>query len=349
MGSKKKIIGNAFFLAVIFALTIYGVFHGEDLGAMREAIREADKKWLIPGVALVLFFIWGESVILWYMMRSFGIRLKRRVCFLFSSVGFFFSCITPSATGGQPAQIFYMKRQKIDIPTATIILMLVTIEYKFVLVFIGLLLAVFGQGLIQSITVEAQFYLYLGLGLNIFCVTFMSLLVFLPDSARFLITKGFVFLQKLHLMKNKNNRMERLQTSMDHYKRASVFLRENKLVIFHTTVITFVQRILLFFVTYVVYRSFGLNGYSAITVTLLQAAISISVDMLPLPGGMGISEALVLNIFRPVFTDFYTHIWNYCTYPFRHADEPWNQLLYADHHPRDRNVHHTYDSQGRSP
>ena len=34
MGSKKKIIGNAFFLAVIFALTIYGVFHGEDLGAM---------------------------------------------------------------------------------------------------------------------------------------------------------------------------------------------------------------------------------------------------------------------------------------------------------------------------
>ena len=49
MGSKKKIIGNAFFLAVIFALTIYGVFHGEDLGAMREAIREADKKWLIPG------------------------------------------------------------------------------------------------------------------------------------------------------------------------------------------------------------------------------------------------------------------------------------------------------------
>ena len=114
--------------------------------------------------------------------------------------------------------------------------MLVTIEYKFVLVFIGLLLAVFGQGLIQSITVEAQFYLYLGLGLNIFCVTFMSLLVFLPDSARFLITKGFVFLQKLHLMKNKNNRMERLQASMDHYKRASVFLRENKLVIFHTTV-----------------------------------------------------------------------------------------------------------------
>ena len=194
-----------------------------------------------------------------------------------------------------------MKKQGIDIPTATIVLMLVTIEYKFVLVFIGLGLAAFGQGLVQTLTREAQFYLYLGLGLNVFCVIFMSFLVFLPDTAKYLITKGFLLLQKLHIMKNKNNRMERLEASMENYKRASVFLKENKLVIVNTTLITFVQRILLFLVTYVVYRSFGLSGLSAVTVTLLQAAISVSVDMLPLPGGMGISERLFLQIFSPIF------------------------------------------------
>lgn len=36
MQSKKKMIVNTVFLVVIFALTIYGVFHGEDLGAMME-------------------------------------------------------------------------------------------------------------------------------------------------------------------------------------------------------------------------------------------------------------------------------------------------------------------------
>ena len=39
MQSKKKMIVNTVFLVVIFALTIYGVFHGEDLGAMMEAIQ----------------------------------------------------------------------------------------------------------------------------------------------------------------------------------------------------------------------------------------------------------------------------------------------------------------------
>ena len=34
---------------------------------------------------------------------------------------------------------------------------------------------------------------------------------------------------------------------------------------------------------------------------LLQAMISVAVDMLPLPGGMGISETLFLSIFEPIF------------------------------------------------
>ena len=37
------------------------------------------------------------------------------------------------------------------------------------------------------------------------------------------------------------------------------------------------------------------------TVVMLQAVISLSVDMLPLPGGMGISEALFRVIYLPVF------------------------------------------------
>ena len=124
------------------ALTIYGVFHGEDLESMMDAIRSADKRWLAPGLALVAFFIWGESIIIWYMMRSYGIKVKKKTCFLFSSVGFFFSCITPSASGGQPMQAYYMKKKNIPIPVSAVILMIITITYKLVLVVIGIGVAV---------------------------------------------------------------------------------------------------------------------------------------------------------------------------------------------------------------
>ena len=76
-------IFNGVFLVAVFALTIYGVFHGEDLESMMDAIRSADKRWLAPGLALVAFFIWGESIIIWYMMRSYGIKVKRKHAFFF--------------------------------------------------------------------------------------------------------------------------------------------------------------------------------------------------------------------------------------------------------------------------
>ena len=301
MKSRKKIIFNGVFLAVVFALTIYGVFHGEDLSSMMDAIHRADKRWLVPGIALVAFFIWGESIIIWYMMRSSGICLKKRTCFLFSSVGFFFSCITPSASGGQPMQIYYMKKEKISIPVSTVILMIVTITYKLVLVVIGVGIAIFGRGFLHKYLEGILPVFYLGLALNIFCVTFMTILVFHPLLAKAILVKGMKLLERLHLMKKKEGRLKKLEDSMDTYRNTAAYLKNNPFVIVKVIGITFIQRMALFAVTWFVYQAFGLHGTGFWEILFLQAVISVSVDMLPLPGGMGISETLFLNIFSPVF------------------------------------------------
>ena len=301
MKSRKKIIFNGVFLAVVFALTVYGVFHGEDLSSMMDAIHRADKRWLVPGIALVAFFIWGESIIIWYMMRSSGIHLKKRTCFLFSSVGFFFSCITPSATGGQPAQIYYMKKEKIPIPVSTLVLMIVTITYKMVLVVIGLGLMIFGRGFIRTHMYNIRHIFYLGTGLNVFCVASMLLLVFHPVLARSILVKGMELLEKMHLMRYKSTRIEKLNASMDQYHTTAVYLKDHIMVLVNVFAITLFQRFALFTATWFVYKAFGLSGTNAFVIILLQSVISVSVDMLPLPGGMGISEKLFSMIFEPVF------------------------------------------------
>lgn len=81
MKKNKRVIFNGAFLLIVFVLTIYGVFHGEDLGAMMDAIRSADKRWLVPGLALVAFFIWGESIIIWYMMPVLWNKTKKKNLF----------------------------------------------------------------------------------------------------------------------------------------------------------------------------------------------------------------------------------------------------------------------------
>lgn len=301
MNNKRKLIFNIIFLAAVFGLTMYGVFHGADLKELAADIRGADPLFLLGAVVCVVFFIWGESIIIYYMMRSLGIRLKKRKCFLFSSVGFFFSCITPSATGGQPAQVYYMRREKIPIPVSTIVLMIVTITYKAVLVLVGLFLTFFQKGFVESYLGSILPVFYLGVGLNVFCVAFMLILVFHPAMAKNAMLKGLGLLERLHLVKKKQRRFERLEASMDMYNDTAAYLRSHIRIVFEVLGITFLQRFALFFVTYFVYRALGLSGDSVYDVVMLQAVISVSVDMLPLPGGMGISETLFMRIFKPVF------------------------------------------------
>lgn len=301
MQNNKKTILNILFLIGLLVLTFYLMFRGQDLSPIMEQVAHVHKGYLVIGIILVIIFVCCESVIIKYLLHVIQIKWPLYKCIRYSFVGFFFSCITPSATGGQPAQIYYMKKEGLDIPKSTIILMLVTIEYKFVLVFLGILFLIFGQPMIAGMTPEIRFYLYLGLALNIFCVAFMSFLVFRPELSRYLLDKLLALLGKIHLLRNPEKKRVKMNRAMDDYKSASIFLQKNKTAVFNVFIISLIQRLLLFFVTYIVYRSFGLSGHSALEITMLQATISISVDMLPLPGGMGISERIFSILFVPIF------------------------------------------------
>ena len=303
MSSKRKTIFNLVFLVVVFVLTIHFVFRGEDIGDILQAVRDADWRYLLLGLVCVILFILGESTIIFYMMRTLGAKVKMGHCALYSFVGFFFSCITPSASGGQPMQIYFMKKDKMPVPVTTLVLMIVTITYKAVLVLIGVVAAIFGSGFLRGYLGDYMWVFYLGLGLNIFCVTLMLTLVFAPGLAKWLMVKGLKLLEHVKFLKKKESRLKKLEESMDQYHATAAFWAGHKRIILNVFLITLVQRCILFTITYWVYRSLGLHSVGFFAITLLQSMISVSVDLLPLPGGMGISETLYIRMFEPVFGD----------------------------------------------
>ena len=63
MENKKKTIFNVIFLLVVFAGTMYGVFHGEDIGEIVKILGQVNVLWLIPGVICVVVFIWFLKIL----------------------------------------------------------------------------------------------------------------------------------------------------------------------------------------------------------------------------------------------------------------------------------------------
>ena len=302
MKNKKKVIGNTVFFFALFGLTAYAVLKGKELSELAEVLKSVKPAYYIAGLVMIVVFVCCESYIIYRMLRLLHYNdVPKRNCVKYSFVGFFFSCITPSATGGQPMQLYYMNRDKVDISVGTVILMIVTILYKFVLVFLGALIFLFRHFLVAEYIGKAAFFFYLGMALNVFCVAFMLILVFEPTLASKIVLWLFQKLEKFHILKKKEERLEKLQNSMIEYHKAAAIIQGHRIFIFRMFVVTLIQRLIHFSITYLVYRAMGLSALGFIDVVALQSVISISVDMLPLPGGMGISEGLFLNIFKKIF------------------------------------------------
>ena len=44
--NRKKVVIDALLFTAILGLTLYAVFHGQDLGAIADAIHDVDERWL---------------------------------------------------------------------------------------------------------------------------------------------------------------------------------------------------------------------------------------------------------------------------------------------------------------
>ena len=299
--NRKKIIADALLFAAILGLTAFAVLRGQDLGAIAEAIQSCDERWLLPALACVLAFIGGEAVIDRLLLDSCGQRLGPGRCFLIASVGFFFSAVTPSAGGGQPMQVYFLRRERVPIPVSAVTLMAVTITYKLVLVIVGLGAAAFRPAWLGELFGGMMFLFWLGLALTVGFTALLLILVFHPRLAHRLAAGAHALAVRLRLLRHSEERYQKLLDSMDKYHETAAYFKAHTGLMVLVLAVTFAQRFALFTVPWLVYRAFGLTALGWADIALAQALIAVAADMLPLPGGMGVTEGLFLTVFAPAF------------------------------------------------
>ena len=283
------------------ALTLWVLLKDQDLPLIFRELMEVRPVYLLLGALLVILFVCGESVIIKILLNAANTKAPLRHCIQYSFIGFFYSMITPSATGGQPMQIFYMRRHGIRVGTGSVVLMLVTIEYKSVLILTGLFLFLFCRPLMQSLDPAVRTLFWFGLFLNVLFVAALAVLAFMPRFAHKLVRGLFGKLSKIRFLHLTEARLQRVENGMDVYKEASSLIRGHVKTIIFTQLLTFLQRFILFALTYLVYVSLELRGAKLFPMIGRQAIVAISSDMLPTPGGLGFNEFVYMRIFEPVF------------------------------------------------
>ena len=299
---NKSTVTSAIFLAAMVVLTIFTLLRGQSISDLVDIIQTVDAVFVWHAVICVLVFIFLQGVSMKIMLGALHEKTNIVHCTMFSFTGFFFCSITPFQMGGPPAQMLYMKKANIPMSTSSIVVMLIAFFYKLVLVVVGIGTLIFGWQLILGPLWRIMPFFILGMLLTVgFCIL-LFLFIFRPQLARRFVVWAIGWAERHHFIKHKEGRLERIQAGMDRYKDTAGFFKEHKGISILVFLITAVQRASLFAVTYFVYRAFGLTGTSIFTIIILQAIISLCVDMLPIPGGMGVTEFIFYRIFGGIFS-----------------------------------------------
>lgn len=299
--TKKKLFQAALFL-LIMGLTFYAVFHNNSISSIWSYVIQLPLPYLMAAIIASIFFVSAEGCMIWYLLRSLGGKSGLLRCITYSFIGFFYSGITPSATGGQPMQLYYMKKDGNSLADSSVVLMSVALLYKLVLVVIGVLLLLLWQRpLMAYLGIYFPLYL-LGLTLNVVLVVLLLGVMFAPGVMRKIMQGVERLLLSLRIWKPSAARQEKIDSFLSGYQDAVAFLLSHRKKICVVAFITFLQRLSLFFLTYIIYRGFAQEGTAMLSVIMLQASVYIAVDMLPIPGAQGISELMYQSVFAGVFS-----------------------------------------------
>ncbi|WP_072299299.1 lysylphosphatidylglycerol synthase transmembrane domain-containing protein [Ruminococcus flavefaciens] len=295
---------NIGLILVITLFTLNLIFKEQELPEIISDLKLADPRWIALGAAAAIFFVAGESSIIHYMLRVLEQKTSFLRCLKYSFIGFFFSYITPSSTGGQPMQMYHMKKDKIKIGYSTLIMLLITIAYKSVLVLLALGFLIFNFDTVALYAGDMKWLIVLGFALNLSFIILLLLVFIKPIWARALGIKVVDLLTKLHIMKrrNKEKYTEKLIRICDTYAMGADYIKKNLSVVFNVFLMTAVQRICLFSITWIIYRAYGMNETRYIDILTIQIMIAVAVEMLPLPGAAGITEGCFLLAFTEIFT-----------------------------------------------
>lgn len=299
MARKHRI--SLLILAGLVALTVAMLVQANDIGAVFQAICSVSVPWLGLGVATALLFVALEGGMIWYLVRALRPGVCLCTCVGWSFAGFFFSAITPSSTGGQPMQVYYMKRAGIPVAESAPVLMMIAVLYKLDIFLIGVAICCFRQKGLVAYLGGYHWLFYLGMALNAVVVGLLILVMSRPALAEKVVLRAEHLLVILRIAKPSTARRTRLTEMVADCEAVVKYFGKNRRKTLVVAAITFAQRLLPFLLSWIIYRGMGLAEEGILQLMVLQAAVTITVDLLPLPGSAGITELVAATAFATVF------------------------------------------------
>ena len=296
----KKIIKNSSFFVILIILTYYFIFRKINRKEIMLALKNTN--YLFITIAVILGFgnIFFETVIHYRNLRLLNEKTTFKACLKYAIIGFFFSAITPAATGGQPLQVYYMHKDGISYINATICILIQSFSYLTIMVLLGIIGYIVNYNYVSNLGFSEYFF-FIGVIAN-GAIIFLSLIaMFNKNLSQKISNIIYKIIDKFNHEKADGFK-EKFTVQLNEYHKSAKFIMNNKKVVLKTLLTSTCQLVSYHSIAFFVYLALGVEHLNYFKITSLQSVLYLSVSILPLPGTVGVNETGFSLLYSPIIS-----------------------------------------------
>lgn len=318
MKIKSKQLASYVYLLITTGVFVFILLTSKDINLVFEKLVSLEKGWIFAAGFSIGLFFFLEAYILQYFFYKQHIGIHFLVSLKIAVIGLYYSCITPSAIGGQPVQVYHFREHGVSIGSSTLALSIKLICYQITVVIFSLLSLVLYHEYINAHLHRTLLVIILGIGINFIPVAFLILLAMRRDLLKSILLMSIKFFHKVRLIKDPKKTADKLDYTMNDYDLQLSFIKGNPKMLLVMFAMTIVQVLSLMGIVCFIYLALGLGVHSMGIVLALQFVLYTSVSFIPLPGASGAQELGFYAYFKAIFTKQQLYIavllWRFFTY-----------------------------------
>ncbi len=296
------------FLSLLFilgtmALVMWIAFSNNDLGSAWELLFTLNPLYLLLAWGCWFAYTFFDALGYHYFLRKQGYPVRMGYAVFLSLMGFYYSNITPGASGGQPMQIYYMSKRDIPIGIGTSAISMKFLSNQLVTVVLASVLWALNLGFVNAQLSGVRWLYLIGWAINAAAVPLILMVTFCRRTVQRMLG-GLVRLgTRMRIIKRPDVAALRMNNMLDTYHASFMRLGRHPKQIFIQLMLSVLSVSGLMAIVLCVYAALGQSGVAWYELMTVAYLLFLSASYTPLPGASGAQEGGFLVFYHGLFAE----------------------------------------------
>ena len=304
--SIKKQFLNVIFLLLLVFVTFFVLINSSKEFSINELfsfISQLNPIYLLLGVLAMIGYVLTLAMSYKVICSHLGYKcsLIKHTAYACSEV--YYSAITPSASGGQPAAALYMHKGGIPVSVSSATLLFNTFNHTLAIMVFGIGALIVRAGGFIYFGTFSKILIIAGLAVQFLLIAFFTILMISRKTVEKILIGAVSLLAKIRIIRKKEERTKQILSIIEQYVTCIDMIKSNKLLFVKVLSLNLLQRLCNLIITWFVFAATGITGFGFIDIIAMQSFCMLGANSVPLPGSVGVSEMLYVDVFKSAMPD----------------------------------------------